>query len=289
MRSEAMNDGRNGRLLVFDSGIGGLGVVQEARRLVPDAGITYLADNAGFPYGAKSDDVLIPRIEALIGAAVEEFAPDVVVIACNTASTIALTRLRQRFAVPFVGCVPAVKPAAASSRNRAVGLLATPATIGRVYVRELIEKFAADCRVFSHGATNLADLAERRFLGHAVTADEVRAELAGLFIQTDAAHIDTIILGCTHYRFLLPELRAAAPDHISWLDPAEAVARQAGVVLRQTARAALPQPDVALFTGALSDQAAMESRLQDFGFASVRPFAAAAPVYSLSLEGRGLG
>lgn len=272
-----MDGMRNGRLLVFDSGIGGLGVVQEARRLLPDAGITYLADNQGFPYGAKSDDVLTARIEALIGAALDEVSPDVVVIACNTASTIALAPLRRRFSVPFVGCVPAVKPAAASSRNRAVGLLATPATIGRAYVRELIEKFAADCRVYSHGATNLADLAERRFLGHDVTLEDVRAELAGLFTQDSEAQIDTVILGCTHYRFLLPELRAASPDHISWIDPAEAVARQAGVMLRQTARASTARTDEALFTGPLGDPMAMEARLGDFGFAAARHFAVSVP------------
>ena len=276
-----MDGMRNGRLLVFDSGIGGLGVVQEARRLLPDAGITYLADNQGFPYGAKSDDVLIARIEALIGAALDHVSPDVVVIACNTASTIALAPLRRRFSVPFVGCVPAVKPAAASSRNRAVGLLATPATIGRAYVRELIEKFAADCRVYSHGATDLADLAERRFLGYAVTLDDVRAELAGLFMQDREAQIDTVILGCTHYRFLLPELRAVAPAHIAWIDPAEAVARQAGVVLRQIARASTALTDEALFTGAPADKFLMEERLRYFGFSELQIFSSV--VSSLTL------
>ena len=152
-------------LLVFDSGIGGLGVVREIRRLQPEAGITYLADNAYFPYGEKPDAALLAHIVALLGAAIEAFAPDAVVVACNTASTIALSALRAAYAIPFIGCVPPVKPAAAASRTRQIGVLATAATVRRAYLADLVDKYAGDCTVHTLGTPTLAELAEQKFLG----------------------------------------------------------------------------------------------------------------------------
>ena len=148
-------------LLVFDSGIGGLGVVAEIRRLQAQASITYLADNGFYPYGEKPDEILIARILKIIGQGIELTQPDAVVIACNTASTVALSHLRETYRLPFIGCVPPIKPAAAASRTRHIGLLATAATIRRPYLADLVQNFAGDCIVHSLGTPILADLAEQ--------------------------------------------------------------------------------------------------------------------------------
>ena len=217
-------------VLVLDSGIGGLGIATELRALRPDAPITYLADNAGFPYGDLAPGTLCARLTTLLAEAMACLQPGLVVVACNTASVVALAALRARFAVPFVGCVPAVKLAAALSRTRCFGLLATPATVSRPYVADLVARFAPDCTVLSHGARHLAALAERRFAGLPVDPRALAAELQGLLGQPGAERMDTVVLGCTHYRLLLPELCRVAPGLV-WLDPAPAVARRASELL----------------------------------------------------------
>ncbi len=218
-------------VLVLDSGIGGLGVVAELRALRPGLPIVYLADTAGFPYGDRSAGELARHLVSVVRRAIVAVSPSLVVLACNTASVAALAILRAHFDVPFVGCVPAIKWAAALSRTRCFGLLATPATVSRPYVADLVARFAPDCVVLSHGARTLAGLAEARFHGTAAAAAQVAAELAGLLNQPGAERIDTVVLGCTHYRLLLPELARAARPGITWLDPAPAVARQVARVL----------------------------------------------------------
>jgi glutamate racemase len=250
-------------LLVFDSGIGGLGVVREIRRLAPEARITYLADNGFFPYGEKPDAALLAHIVALIGQAIAEFAPSAVVVACNTASTIALTALRAAYDVPFIGCVPPIKPAAMASRSRSIGVLATAATVRRAYLTSLIEAFAPDCRIFSLGTPSLAELAEQKFRGARV---EVAEAIAPLFAQDGAAAIDAIALGCTHYTFLRPEFEALYPQ-ITWCDPALPVARQTLAVAHGLAGGG---ENVAYFTAELPDYTLMQERLKAFGFAEVR-------------------
>jgi glutamate racemase len=254
-------------LLVFDSGIGGLGVVREIRRLQPDANITYLADNGFFPYGEKPDAILLPHIIGLIGRAIEKFSPSAVVIACNTASTIALGGLRTAYATPFIGCVPPIKPAAAASRARHIGVLATAATVRRAYLAELIEKFAPGCAIHSLGTPTLAELAEQKFRGMAV---DPAGDIAPLFAQPGAASIDAIALGCTHYTFLLPEFEALYPD-IAWFDPALPVARRTFTVTRQLAPSSAAQEDTAYFTGALPDFEIMRAKLAHYGFHELIP------------------
>lgn len=210
-------------LLVFDSGIGGLGVVAELRRLAPTRNLTYLADNGFFPYGEKPDEVLLPHIVALLTRALEVFAPQALVVACNTASTIALPALRAAFSLPVIGCVPPIKPAAAASASRTIGVLATAATARRAYLSDLITRFAPDCRVLALGTPSLAHLAEQKFRGAAV---DVAPAIAPLFGQSGGAEIDAVALGCTHYTFLLPEFTRLHPG-ISWFDPALPVAKQA--------------------------------------------------------------
>ncbi len=255
------------QLLVFDSGIGGLGVVREIRRLQPSASITYLADNGFFPYGEKPDAILLAHIVKLIGEAIDVFKPDAVVIACNTASTIALTALRAAYpAMPFIGCVPPIKPAAAATKTRHIGVLATAATIRRTYLQELIEAFAPGCAIHSLGTPTLAELAEQKFRGHAV---DVAAAIAPLFAQPGADAIDAIALGCTHYTFLLPEFEALYPN-IAWFDPALPVARQTLTVTRDFPPSPGPNADTAYFTAALADAEIMQERLAEFGFVKVQ-------------------
>jgi glutamate racemase len=215
------------RLLVFDSGIGGVGIASAIRTLLPHAALTYLMDDAGFPYGSKTEAALTQRVLQVAGAGITRVMPDLVVIACNTASTTALAALRAHSTMPFVGCVPPIKSAAATSRTRTIGVLATPATVRGAYLHNLAATHAPDCRVLIHGAAGLARLAERRFAGEAVAVADVQAELAGLLAQPHAAALDAVALGCTHYAFVLDELRACTPPHIAWFDPALPVARQA--------------------------------------------------------------
>ncbi len=202
----------------------------ELRALRPGLALHYLADTAGFPYGDKRPAELAVHLVALLDAAIAQLRPCLVVLACNTASVAGLESLRARFDVPFVGCVPAIKWAASLSRTRCFGLLATPATVSRPYVADLVRRFAPDCAVLSHGARALAGLAEQRFAGQEPDPGAIAAELSGLLDQPGAERIDTIVLGCTHYRLLMPELRRAAPG-VTWLDSAPAVARRAATLL----------------------------------------------------------
>jgi glutamate racemase len=184
----------------------------------------YVMDDGFYPYGEKPDDVLIERILQVLGAGVKACRPDVVVVACNTASTIALGALRAVLDVPVVGCVPPVKPAAAASVTRHIGLLATAATVRRNYLRELVEKFGGGCEVHALGSAVLADLAEGKFRGEGVDMGVLAAAVAPMF--ADGPRIDAVALGCTHYTFLREELAALRGD-VAWFDPAGAVARQA--------------------------------------------------------------
>ncbi|GBQ92420.1 glutamate racemase [Gluconobacter albidus] len=221
-----------GRSLVFDSGIGGMGVVQALRALLPALHIDYLADTALFPYGEQPDDLLTARIVNLLVAACDNLRPDVLVIACNTASTIALPALRERLNIPVVGCVPPIRWAGRVSESRVIGLLSTSATARRPYTLRLHQEFAADCRLITHGARRLADLAERAFLGEVIADADIQHELDCLFGQPHGSEIDTVGLGCTHYTFLMDAFERMSPSGVRWLDPASAVARQVGTVLQ---------------------------------------------------------
>lgn len=237
------------RILAFDSGIGGLGIVRALRARLPGTPIDYLADTAIYPYGEQPDAALIERVVSLMGEAIATLAPDLVVIACNTASTLALGALRERYAIPFVGCVPPIKWAAELSRTRTIGLLATRATVRRPYLRDLQQRYAPDCTLLAHGARGLADLAEQAFRGHAIPTDIVRQELSVLFDQPGGDRIDVVGIGCTHYTFLMESFRTVSPPGTAWLDPADAVARRAATVLAALpSRAETRTDDSAFFT-----------------------------------------
>jgi glutamate racemase len=247
---------------LFDSGLGGLTVARAVRALLPDAHYLYGADVAAFPYGAWDEPLLIERIVAVMARLIGEARPDVVVVACNTASTLALARLRETFAVPFVGTVPAIKPAAEQTTSRIIGVLATPGTVNREYTRALIDTYAFHCVVMLHGAPHLAELAEAKLMGTAPDPAAVRREIAPVFRRRAGRRTDTVVLGCTHYPLLLSELEAASPWPVSFIDPAPAIARRvAGIVATLPARlpeAADGAPDGTVFltaTGASSSLA----------------------------------
>jgi len=221
------------RILIFDSGLGGLTVARAARTLVPEADYIYAADTAAFPYGAWDEPPLVERICRVVGRCIEASSPDIVVVACNTASTLALAELRKRYAVPFVGTVPAIKPAAAQTKSLIIGVLATPGTVSREYTQALIHTFAYHCRVFLHGARRLAEIAEAKLKGGAPDLDVIRAEIRPVFRRRDGRRTDTVVLGCTHYPLLLEELNATSPWPVTFIDPAPAIARRVQAVLAE--------------------------------------------------------
>jgi len=198
-------------LLFFDSGVGGLSVLGPTRALLPMAPIVYAADSAGFPYGTKTEAEIAARVPALLGRLVERFQPRLVVIACNTACTIALDQVRAALDLPVVGTVPAIKPAAERSRTRTIGVLGTKATIRQRYVDDLAARFAADCTVLRHGSPELVELAERKLGGEPVTVEQVRAATQPLFDQPGGDRLDTVVLACTHFPLL--ELLSALAAH----------------------------------------------------------------------------
>lgn len=227
------------RLVVFDSGIGGLSVVGEIRKATPAAEIVYVADDAAFPYGAWEDETLSDHVVELVGRLIEQFRPDGVVIACNTASTLVLPPLRERHSLPFVGTVPAIKPAAEQTKSGIVSVLATPGTMRRDYTRGLIDSFARDVHVRLVGSANLAPLAEAAMRGEDVADAAILEEIAPAFVEVDGRRTDMVVLACTHYPFLRGRFEAVAPWPVTWVDPAPAIARRVAHVLKPGARDAV--------------------------------------------------
>jgi glutamate racemase len=253
-------------ILVFDSGLGGLTVFREVKAARPDARYVYVADDAGFPYGGMPEEPLITRIVHVIGKAIADQAPDLVVVACNTASTLALGELRARFSVPFVGTVPAIKPACAESKSKRIAVLGTQATVGREYTRALIREFAAGCDVHLVGSSQLAAYAEAELAGEAVNDAAIKAEIAGCFIDTDARRTDTIVLACTHYPLLLERFRINAPWPVAWLDPAPAIARRVADLLRARGPSKPPSPPRIMFTSGRTPSSSLAAALARYGF-----------------------
>ena len=234
-------------ILFFDSGVGGLSVLMPTRALLPTAAIVYAADSAGFPYGAKSEAELAARIPALLGRLVERYHPRLVVIACNTASTIALDHVRAALDIGVVGTVPAIKPAAAMSKTRVIGVLGTAATVRQPYVDDLAARFAADCTVIRHGSPELVDLAEQKLAGAVIDPAAIAAALAPMRALPGAGAIDVIVLACTHFPLLADEIAAAWPG-VVLVDGGPGIARR---IAHLTAGQPWPDhapPGIAVFT-----------------------------------------
>jgi glutamate racemase len=209
-------------ILVFDSGVGGLTIVEPIAAVLPGAPIVYACDNAAFPYGPKPEDELVDRVHVVFDALLQRFQPRLLVVACNTASTVALPRLRSHYSLPIVGVVPAIKPAARLSQNRVIGLLATPGTVRRPYTDQLIAEFAADCQVVRVGSSELVLAAEQKLRGEPFDP----TLLGELLRPILAAGADTVVLGCTHFPLLRDELEAAAGRPLTWVDSGDAIARR---------------------------------------------------------------
>jgi glutamate racemase len=235
-------------ILFFDSGVGGLSVLGPTREMLPNAPIVYAADSAGFPYGKRSEAEIASRVPALLGRLVERFHPRLAVIACNTASTIALEHVRSALDLPVVGTVPAIKPAAEISKSRVIGVLGTEATVRQPYVDDLAAKFASDCTIVRHGSPELVELAEAKLAGEEVDVDAVRAATRPLFDAQNGERIDTIVLACTHFPLLEDELRAAFPE-IAYVDGGAGIARRIAHLTREEPWPSAPSAGLMLFTG----------------------------------------
>jgi glutamate racemase len=213
-------------ILVFDSGLGGLTVFREVAAVRPDARLVYAADDAAFPYGRFPEAELAGRILSIMAGLIERHRPDIVVIACNTASTLVLPQLRARFAAPFVGTVPAIKPACAASITKCVSVLGTEATVRREYTHALMREFGNGSDITLVGSAKLADFAEAELRGDPVADEAIAAEIKACFVAHGSARTDTIVLACTHYPLLIDRFTRLAPWPVTWVDPAPAIARR---------------------------------------------------------------
>ncbi len=213
-------------ILVFDSGLGGLTVFSEVLKARPDARFVYAGDDAAFPYGRLTGEALTARVLSVMERLIGLYDPQLIVIACNTASTVVLPPLRERFSIPFVGTVPAIKPAALATRTGYVTVLATPGTVARDYTRDLIEAYAGDCKVNLVGSRRLAGFAEAELAGNPVSDADLLEELLPCFVEGKDGRTDVVALSCTHYPLLLPRFQRLAPWPVTWIDPAPAIARR---------------------------------------------------------------
>jgi glutamate racemase len=257
----------NSPFLFFDSGVGGLSVLEPTRKLLPNAPIVYVADNAGYPYGKRSEKEIASRVPALLGRMVERFRPRLAVIACNTASTIALDHVRSALDLPVVGTVPAIKPAAEMSKTRVIGVLGTEATVRQPYVDNLAAEFASDCTIIRHGAPELVDLAEAKLAGEEITVDAVRSAAQPMFDAPSGERIDVGVLACTHFPLLRTELSQAFPG-VEWIDGGPGIARRIAWLTREQPWPTEPLEGVMVFTA--EPRSTLLSSLAHYGIGEIQ-------------------
>ncbi|MEL6687000.1 MAG: glutamate racemase [Pseudomonadota bacterium] len=259
-----MTDNVPHHALVFDSGVGGLSVSAAIRARLQCLRQSYLADDAFRPYGDKSEAALNIRIPSLLAPLSAVIQPDLVVVACNTASTTALPAIRAALDVPVVGVVPAIKPAAAQSKLKRIGVLGTPGTVRRRYVDDLIAQYASNCEVRLQGSVNLVEQAERLLRGEAVDDAVIQAEITPLF---EGERIDAVVLACTHFPLLIDALKDQAPYPVDWIDSGDAVARRVESLLSKMKpkTVALPDSQTAFLTGTHQSPARAQT-FKTYGF-----------------------
>jgi glutamate racemase len=255
------------RILVFDSGVGGLSVAHEIQQRLPLNPLVYASDNAFFPYGTKGEAELIERVDLVINELLLRYPADILIIACNTASTLTLPHLRSKLNVPIVGVVPAIKPAALMSKTGVIGLLATPATVARPYTHELIREYAANCQVISLGSSELVQIAEQKLRGEAIDVNAIGRIAQELMRADQAEQMDVLVLACTHFPLLKDELAQYLHTQLKLIDSGAAIARRVEFLL---ADAAEPPADylpehLAVFTKATEAAERLAPALTSFG------------------------
>lgn len=258
-------------ILLFDSGVGGLTVLAELRKVMPDAPVIYAADIAGLPYGTKTEAEVAARVCGLLGRMAERWQPRLICIACNTASTIALAMVRDVLETPIVGTVPAIKPAAALSKTGVIGVLGTEATIRQGYVDRLEAEFAKGKALIRHGANGLVALAEAKLRGEPVPAEAIAAEIAGLREHPEADRLDSVVLACTHFPLLADELSEAFGPSVRFVDGAAGIARRIAA-LTDGQRFERSAPDRAVTTGTLDDLQRVSYPLSQYGLRHLETF-----------------
>ncbi len=258
-------------ILLFDSGVGGLSVLGELRKVLPQAPVIYASDQAGLPYGTKTEAQIAARVSGLLGRMSERYRPRLVCIACNTASTIALGMVREVLEVPIVGTVPAIKPAAALSKSGVIGLLGTDATIRQAYVDNLEREFANGKLLLRHAAPGLVEAAEMKLRGGVVDQGVIASAVSGLRQQAQGEAIDTVVLACTHFPLLRDELEAGFGSDVTLIDGAEGIAnRIADLTAGQEFSRSVP--DMAITTGALAEFEGLRAAFSQYGIDALDRF-----------------
>lgn len=260
-------------IAIYDSGVGGLSIYQTIVDYCPGHEIVFVSDNEAFPYGTKPEPELVQRVTKVVTQIAEHFAPDILVIACNTASTVVLPSLRARFEFDIVGVVPAIKPAAEQSKTKCIGLLATPATIQRAYTENLITEFASDCQVTKVGSSDLVCLVEEKLSGGNIAPSRIEAVLEPILSDN---RIDTLILACTHFPLLNNEINSlfqANSRHVKLIDSSKGIAKRVSFLLHSNESTdelseAKNEQATAVFTQPLNAPALFKA-LENFGFSSI--------------------
>ena len=256
---------------MFDSGVGGLTVLAELRRLMPKAPVIYAADIAGLPYGAKSEAEVAARVAGLLGRMAERYDPRLICIACNTASTIALGMVREVLETPIVGTVPAIKPAAKVTRTGVIGLLGTEATVRQAYVDDLAREFADGKTLLRYGSNKLVTLGEKKLRGETVSVDEVAKAASGLILQPGGENLDTVVLACTHFPLLEPELREAFGKDVTFIHGAAGIARRIAHLLEGQSFGLFAR-SFAVTTGEIDDFKRLSGAFERHGITCLRKF-----------------
>lgn len=257
-------------ILVFDSGVGGLSIAAEIQKQLPNCQINYCSDNAAFPYGTKGEKELVARVDKVLKAVCDSYGIDIIVIACNSASTLALPHIRTHFKQTIVGVVPAVKPAAQISRSKHIGLLATPGTVSRAYTQKLIDDFAGDCEVTLTGSSELVLLAEQKLRGHTITS----AQLAPILKPFENQTLDTLILACTHFPLLEDEIQTHLGKGVTLVDSADAIARRVSYLITKMPKTAasadgLKRENRSIFTAKTDETEALKNALRTYTLGNI--------------------